>query len=325
MRFPEEIIEMIIDNVKFNDLYDVLKCMNKIIVSYVIQRMWSNFFVEFYSVLEVNEHEKAKQIIEGVVHILFGSLSDASQEIVLKYLEIENDKLMKKPAINYLKFIQHVDSPSILKLCDAFIDTLNVYTVSNELFVKVISEASRFEQLTIDLVGLNDRFQSLILDITKQRRLKILHISSFLDIEFGEIVFKTNRELICELIAKCNIDMLWIEESLKIQTNATITKLKVNDRCKDLIQYFTSLELLILDKVKYDEEFLLGLKVPRLVVYTKTELDKFYSTIMKTKHIKSFRIERMSDYYFIKSFLYFETTFDVFDKLLLQFSKRVYI
>jgi hypothetical protein len=192
-----------------------------------------------------------------------------------------------------------VNYPFILSICDAFINTLDVYTVSNELFVKVISASSSLEQLTIHLVGLNDHSQRSLLEVTKQKKIKVLHISSFLDLEFGEIVFKSNKELICELIAKCSTDMLWIEESLKIQTNATVTKLKVNGRCKALVQFFPSLKKLILDEVKYDEGFLLKLKVPSLTVYTKIELITFYSTIKKNKNIKSFKIERVCDYYVI--------------------------
>lgn len=310
MIFPPELIEVIIGYLEFNDLYLVLLCMNKIIAYYVVRKIWSDFFVNFHanSLLDLD--------LKNIAHILFGTLSDKSKYIIVKNLNVNIETLKIKPTYDYLKFIRCVDSTFILKICDTFICDYNLFTVSNELFAKVISESLQVEKLTIDLVGLNDQLQRTILEVVRQKRLKIVRVCSFLDYKFEDMVFKSNRELICEIISKCNVDMLWIEESLNIPTNKNITKLIVNNRSKNIIQYFEYLEQLTLDDVELDEKVISGLKVPKLIVYTKKDLKQFYNMIMKNSNINRFNIERIVEYNIVKSYVIFKTTKEIFDRLL---------
>ncbi|CAG8826400.1 10251_t:CDS:1, partial [Racocetra persica] len=157
---------------------------------------------------------------------------ERTTNIITCSLVIKEDITMKNSLYDYLEFINYINLIDIYDTFSIFLKSSDLHTVSNELFVKIVYKSKNLKNVTLTVLGLKKVSYEAVIETLKRKPLKLLRI---LPILFDDDIIEsyiTSEIMIRELINECNIDILWIEEPLNIQST-NIMKLGVNNRSRD--------------------------------------------------------------------------------------------
>ncbi|CAG8851395.1 28680_t:CDS:1, partial [Racocetra persica] len=130
-------------------------------------------------------------------------------------------------------FINYIDLTHIFDTFSILLKSDDLHTVSNELFVKIVYKSKNLKDITLTVLGLKKVSYEAVIEILKRKPLKLLRI---LPILFDDNIiesYTTSEIMIRELISEFNIDILWIEKPLNIQST-NIMKLGVNNQSRGL-------------------------------------------------------------------------------------------